>query len=67
MECCCHLRDVYDKMTDGETAFENRYGHKDDAPSIPFGTLVVHIPITAKDKSRVHQFGKITLKVIFFG
>ena len=31
------------------------------------GTLVEDIPITPKDKSSVHQFGKQTLKGIFFG
>ena len=47
----------YDKMADGKTAFENIYGEEFDGPSIPFGTLVENIPITAKDKSRIHQFG----------
>ena len=67
MECHCHLRNVRDKMADGKTAFEKRYGQNFDAPSIPFGTLVEYIPITAKDKSRVRQFGKKTLKGIFLG
>ena len=44
-----------EKMADGKTAFEKRCGQKFDGPSIPFGTLVEYIPITAKDKSRVHQ------------
>ena len=30
--------------------------------SQPFGTLVEYTPITAKDKSRVHQFGQKTLR-----
>ena len=30
--------------------------------SILFGTLVEYIPMTAKDKSRIHQFGKRNLK-----
>ena len=51
----------------GKTAFEKRYGQKFDGPSIPFGTSVEYIPITAKDKSRVHQFGQKTLKGIFLG
>ena len=57
MECYCYLRNVHDKMADGKTVFENRYGQTFDRP-IPFGTLVERIPLTAKDKSRVHQFGK---------
>ena len=40
-------------------------GNEFDGPSLPFGALVDYIPITAKDKSIVHQLGKKTLKVIF--
>ena len=65
MECCCCLRDVHDKMADGTTAFEKRSGQKLDGPSVPFGTLVEYIPITAKDPSRAHQFGKKTMEGIF--
>ena len=67
MECHCHLRNVHDKMADGKTAFEKRYGQNFDAPSITFGTLVEYIPISAKDKSRVRQFGKKTLRGTFLG
>ena len=61
MECCCYLRNVHDKMTDGKTAFEKRYGHTFDGPSIPFWNIGWVHP---KDKSRVHQFGKKTMKRI---
>ena len=54
-------------MAGGKTAFEKRKGQKFDGPSIPFGTLVEYIPIASKDKSRVHQFGKKTLKGILLG
>ena len=27
-------------------------------PIIPFGSLVEYYPITAKDQSRIHQFGQ---------
>ena len=40
-------------------------GQTFDGPSIILGTLVEYIPIAAKDMSRVHQFGKKTLKGIF--
>ena len=42
MECYCYLRNVHDKMVDGKTAFEKRFGRKVDGPSILFGTLVEH-------------------------
>ena len=67
MECFCFLGHVHDKMADGKTPFEKRCCQKFDGPSIPFGTLVEYIPITAKDKSRVHQFGKTTLNGLFSG
>ena len=34
---------------------------------IPFGLLVEYHPITAKDQSRIHQFGKKVLPGLFFG
>ena len=49
MERHCYLRNVHDKMADGKTAFEKRYGQKLDGPSIPYGTLVQYM----NDKSRV--------------
>ena len=54
-------------MADGKRASEKRYGMTFDGPSIPFGTLIEYILITAKDKSRIHQFGQKTLKGIFLG
>ena len=36
-------------------------------PIIPFGSLVEYYPITAKDQSRIHQFGKKELPGLFLG
>ena len=36
-------------------------------PIIPFGSLVEYYPISAKDQSRIHQFGKKILPGIFLG
>ena len=35
-----------------------RFGQPYKGPIIPFGSLVEYHPITAKDQSRIHQFGK---------
>ena len=35
--------------------------------SFPFGSLVEYHPITAKDQSRIHQFGKKVLPGLFLG
>ena len=34
---------------------------------IPFGSLAEYHPVSAKDQSRLHQFGKKVLPGIFFG
>ena len=36
-------------------------------PIIPFGSLVEYFTISAKDQSRVHQFGKKVLPGLFLG
>ena len=36
-------------------------------PIIPFGSLVEYHPISAKDQSRIHQFGKKVLPGLFLG
>ena len=35
--------------------------------SIPFGSLVEYYPFSAKDQSRIHQFGKKVLPGLFLG
>ena len=37
---------------------ERRFGQPSKGPIIPFGSLVEYHPITAKDQSRIHLFGK---------
>ena len=67
MECCCYFRTVHDRVADGKTTVEKRYGKQFDGPFIPFGALVESIQITAMDKARVKQLGKKVLKGICFG
>ena len=59
MECHTYLRNVTDLLSDGKTPFEG--------PVIPFGSLVEYHPITAKDQSRIHQFGKKVFPGLFLG
>ena len=58
MECYTYLRNVTDLLSDGKTPYERRFGQPFNGPIIPFGSLVEYHPITAKDQSRIHQFGK---------
>ena len=67
MKCCCHLRKIQDLLSDGKTSYERRFGQPFKGPIIPFGSLVEYHPITAKDQSRIHQFGKKVLPGLFLG
>ena len=42
-------------------------GNHFKGPIIPFGSLVEYYSITAKDPSRIHQFGKKILPGLFLG
>ena len=44
-----------------------RFGKPFGGPIIPFGSLVEYHPITSKDQSRIHQFGKKVLPALFLG
>ena len=61
MECYTYLRNVTDLLFDGKTPYERRFGQPFKGPIIPFGSLVEYYPVSAKDQSRIHQFGKKVL------
>ena len=67
MECYTYLRNVTDLFSDGKTPYERRFGQPFKGPIIPFGSLVEYYPVSAKDQSRIHQFGKKVLPGLFFG
>ena len=67
MECYTDLRNVTDLLSDGKTPYERRFGEPFKGPIIPFGSLVEYQPKTAKDQSRIHQFGKKVLLGLFLG
>ena len=67
MECHCYLRNLQDLLSDGKTPYERRFGERFKGPIIPFGSMVEYHPISAKDLSRLHQFGKKVLPGIFLG
>ena len=51
----------------GGTLYERRFGEPFKGPIIPFGSMVEYHPISAKDLSRLHQFGTKVLPGIFLG
>ena len=67
MECFTYLRNIQDLLSDGKTPYERRFGKLFKGPIIPFGSLVEYYPISAKDQSRIHQFGKKVLPGLFLG
>ena len=67
MECYTNLRNIQDLFSDGKTPYERRFGEPFNGPIIPFGSLVEYFPISAKDQSRIHQFGKKVLPGLFLG
>ena len=67
MECYTYLRNIQDLLSDGKTPYERRFGEPFKGPIIPFCSLVEYHPITAKDQSRIHQFGKKVLPGLFLG
>ena len=67
MECYTYLRNVTDLLSDGKTPYERRFGQPLKRPIIPFGSLVEYHLKTAKDQSRIHQFGKEVLPGLFLG
>ena len=58
---------IQDRLSDGKTPFERRFGEPFKGPIIPFGSLVEYHPISTKDQSIIHQFGKKVLPRIFLG
>ena len=67
MECKNYLRNIQDLLSDEKTPYERRFGQPFKGPIIPFGSLVEYHPITAKDQSRIHQFGNKVLPGLFLG
>ena len=67
VECYCYLRNIQDLLSDGKTPYERRFGLPLNGPVIPFGAIVECHPISAKDTSKLHQFGPKVLPVIFIG
>ena len=58
MECNCYLRNVQDLLTDGSTPYHGRFGGPFGEPIIPLGAMVEYHPISPRDLSRIHQFGR---------
>ena len=72
MECYTYLRNVTDLLSDGKTPYERRFGQpvkgkKKKNRLFHLAHWLSITPITAKDQSRIHQFGKKVLPGLFLG
>ena len=68
VERCSYLRNVSRPPGRRENSFyERRFGTLCKGPTIPFGAMVEYHPLSAKDHSRLHQFGRKVLPGIFLG
>ena len=61
----CETSQIYYLM--GRHHVRDVFGQPFKGPIFPFGSLVEYHPITAKDQSRIHQFGKEVLPGLFLG
>ena len=61
------IRNVQDLLSNEKTPYDRRFGEPFKGSIIPFGSLVEYYPISAKDQSRNHQFGKKVLPGLFLG
>ena len=62
----CHLKNARPPGR-RENTFERRFGEPLKGPIIPFGAMVEYHPMSTRNQSRLHQFGKKVLPSIFLG
>ena len=58
MECYCYLRNVQDLLADGQHLVKEVSDKPFQGPVVPFGAMFEYHPISTRDQSRLHQFGK---------
>ena len=65
MECYCALRNVQDLLAAVKPPNERRFGEPRFRPRILFGSMAEFLSTSAKDQSRLYQFGTKVLPGIF--
>ena len=61
MECYCCLRNIQDLLSDEKTPYDRWFGMPFNGLEMQFGAMVENHPVSAKDQSRLHQFGPQSL------
>ena len=67
MECYCYQRSVQELLAERKTPYERRILEPFKRPIINFGAVVEYHPISPRDQSIIHQFGKKVLPGLFLG
>ena len=67
MECYTYLRNFQDLVWWENSMWKEVRRYHLMAPVIPSGAMVEYHPVSAKDQSRLHQFGPKVLASIFLG
>ena len=62
MECCTHLRNVTDLLSDGKTPYERRFGETFNGPIIPFGSLVEYYHLRKTSQESINLERKFYLE-----
>ena len=63
----CHLRNVQDLLADGKAPYERLFGEPFEGPLFFWSNGVECHPISARDQTILHHFGKTVSPVIFLG
>ena len=61
------LHNCVDKLADGTTPYQNRFGTPFKGPILPFGCEILYKPSSAKVQNQMHPFGSKMLHGIFIG
>ena len=67
MECNTYLRHIQDLLSDGKTPYERRFGVPFIGRVVSYGATVENQSVSAKDLSRLHQFGPNVLPGKYLG
>ena len=59
------VHNVSDKLSDGMTPYEKRFGIKFDGPLYPFGCEIHYKPSSPVVQSQMHPMGSKTLAAVF--
>ena len=67
MQGYCNLRNLHDKVRDGQTPYELRHGQPFGGKILPFGCELDYKPSSSREVGLLQKFGPKTRRGIFIG